>query len=136
MKANLMNKTIEMTKSEAKAAGRIDSTKYDELVKYQNAYPSFAIKVIATPKRKSQYSGLTYKYMEAYIQKCNRENKVAILNEFRTLSGFDNKNRSKYEKAKVANYREVKGWFLKQFPEIEEYKETQSKKIESILNAA
>lgn len=69
MKANLMNKTIEMTKSEAKAAGRIDSEMYKELKKYQKAYPTFTISVIETKKRKAQYKGLDYKFIENYIQK-------------------------------------------------------------------
>ena len=35
MKANLMNRTIEMSKSEAKAAGRIGTEKFNELREYQ-----------------------------------------------------------------------------------------------------
>ncbi len=136
MKANIINRTIEMTKAEAKAAGKITSDKFKELRKYQRVYPDFVISVMETPKRKSQYSGLNYKFMETYIQNCNKENKDEILRDFNTLRGFDNGNRSKCEKAKVASYLEVKAWFLKKFPEIEEFKETQSKRIAEILNVA
>ena len=136
MKANLMNGTIEMTKSEAKAAGRINSDKFKELKEYQNAYPSFTIAIIETPKKKSQYKGLDYKFMENYIKNCKRENKEEIMAKFNTLRGFENVDRADCEKAKVASYIEVKTWFLKTFPEIDEFKETQSKKIAEILNVA
>ena len=39
MKANLMERTIEMTKSEATKAGKIGSPKANELQSYRTAYP-------------------------------------------------------------------------------------------------
>jgi len=136
MKANLMNGTIEMTKVEAKAAGRLNSEKFKELKDYQNAYPTFTIAIIETPKKKSQYKGLDYKFMETYIKNCKREDKEEIMKNFNTLRGLDNADRADCEKAKVASYIEVKAWFLKTFPEIDEFKETQNKKIAEILNVA
>ena len=136
MKANLINKTIEMSKSEAKAAGRIGSEKFKELKKYQRAYPDYTICIIEAPKRKSEYSGLNYKFMEAYIKGCKKEDKDQIMEEFKTLRGVENKDRSEFEKVKVASYLEVKTWFLKKFPEIQQYKDNHSKKIEDILNVA
>lgn len=136
MKDNLMNKTIEMTKVEAKAAGRLNSEKFKELKEYQNAYPTFTITIIEAPKKKSQYKGLDYKFMETYIKNCKREDKEEIMDKFNTLRGLDNADRANCEKAKVASYIEVKTWFLKTFPEIDEFKETQSKKIAEILNVA
>ena len=103
MKANLMNGTIEMTKVEAKAAGRLDSEKFMELKKYQNAYPTFKIAIIATPKKKSQYKGLDYDFMENYIKKCKKENKNEIMDKFNTLRGLDNADRADCEKGKVAS---------------------------------
>lgn len=136
MKANLINKTIEMSKSEAKAAGRIGSEKFKELKKYQRAYPDYTICIIEAPKRKSEYSGLNYKFMETYIKGSDREDRDQIMDEFKTLRGVENKNRSEFEKVKVASYLEVKTWFLKKFPEIQQYKDNHSKKIENILNVA
>ena len=63
MNANLCAKVIEMTKNEAKAAGKIGSEKFKELREYQAAYPYFTIEIKAAPKRKASFSGLTYKYM-------------------------------------------------------------------------
>ena len=136
MKANLMNRTIEMTKNEAKAAGKITSDKFKELREYQEAYPTFTIAIVATPKRKSQYKGLNYKYMEKYINNCNRENKDEIMKEFNELRGLDNVNRDEFEKVKVTSYLKVQTWFLGKFPEIKEFKENQSKRIDEILNVA
>ena len=136
MKANLITKSIEMSKNEAKAAGRIGTEKFNELKEYQRAYPNYTICIIEAPKRKSEYSGLNYKFMETFIKNCNRDDKDEILEQFNTLRGADNKNRSKCEKGDVASYLEVKDWFLKKFTEIDKFKETQSKKIAEILNVA
>lgn len=136
MKANLITKTIEMSKNEAKAAGRIGTEKFNELREYQRAYPNYTICIIEAPKKKSQYSGLNYKFMETYIKNCNKSNKDEILEQFNTLRGVGNKNRSKCEKARVASYLEVKAWFLGIFSEIEEFKKEQSDKIAEILNVA
>lgn len=54
MKANLITKTIEMSKNEAKAAGRIGTEKFNELREYQRAYPNYTICIIEAPKKKSQ----------------------------------------------------------------------------------
>lgn len=136
MKANLTNRTIEMTKSEAKAAGKLNSDKFRELKEYQAAYPTFTNDIIDAPKKKSQYKGLDYKYMETYIKNCNRENKEEIMKNFNTLRGFDNANRADCEKAKVASYHDVKKWFLNTFSEIKQFKEDQNKKIKDILGVA
>lgn len=128
MKANLINRTIEMTKNEAKTAGRITSDTYKELRQYQEAYPNFTIAIVATPKRKSQYKGLDYNFMEKYIEKCNKEDKEIIMNDFNTLRGKD-------ENTESASYLDVRDWFLKKFPEIKAEKEEQRKKIETILKS-
>ena len=145
MNANIMNRTIEMTKNEANAAGKLDSDKFNELREYQTAYPTFTIRIVATPKRKSQFTGLDYDFMEKYITKCKKENKNEILEKFNTLRGKIKKDSnvedeendiSTLVKAEKASYLEVKAWFLKTFPEIENYKKDQLKKIEEILNVA
>jgi len=86
MNANLCAKVIEMTKNEAKAAGRIGSEKFKELRAYQEAYPNFTIEIKAPAKRKATFSGLTYKYMTNYIQSCKRADKDEIMDEFLKLT--------------------------------------------------
>ena len=136
MKANLKNRTIEMTKAEANAAGRIGSEEFEELKKYQNAYPDYRICILATHKRKSKYSGLDYKFMTNYIMNCERDDKDKILEKFNELRGVGNENRSKFERVEAVPYAKVKNWFLSVFPEIQEKKKEQRKKIEDILNVA
>jgi hypothetical protein len=147
-----------MTKNEAKAAGRIGSKKFDELKEHQIAYPKFTVRIVANPKRKSQFTGLDYDFMEKYIKQCDKENKDEILKEFNILRGKstndstakdkenDPSDTAKVEdkenkvsipvKAEKASYLEVKKWFLDKFPEIKKFKEDQQEKIKAILNAA
>jgi len=135
MNANIKNRTIEMTKNEAKAAGRLGSDKFNELREFQAVYPTFTIKIVASHQNSGQFKGLTYEYMKKFINKCEREDKNTILEKFNELTGANNKNKNvdDAEKAEVASYLEVKKWFLKIFPEVEKFKETQRKRLEAIL---
>lgn len=135
MNANLKNRTIEMTKNEAKAAGRINSEKFIELRDYQTAYPEFTISIVEKRSKKSQYCGLDYKYMEKYIKNCNRDDKEKLLNDFNALRGKGDVEHDESENIVKASYLEVREWFLEKFPEIKEYKDAQKKKIQSILAA-
>lgn len=132
MKANLITKTIEMTKSEAKAAGKIGTEKFNELKEYQRAYPNYTICIVEAPKRKTDMSGLDYKFMEYYIQKCNKENKKEILDQFNTYRAAQNKGKKKGERVAAASYFTVRDWFLATFPEIQQAKDAQKKRIENI----
>ena len=119
MKANLMERTIEMTKSEANKAGKIGSPKANELQSYRTAYPDFTIKV-KEEKKRSTYKGLDYDYMKKYIESHDDEEKT-IMTEFNTLRGIvDGIENEFVDKAK---FGEVKAWFLLKFPEIERYNE-------------
>ena len=82
MKANLIERTIEMTKSEATKAGKIGSPKANELQSYRTAYPDFTIKV-KEEKKRSTYKGLDYDYMKKYIESHDNEEKT-IMVEFNT----------------------------------------------------
>lgn len=127
MNANFINKTIEMTKTEAKTAGKIDSEKFVELQSYLSAYPTFEIKVVATPTRKGDFKGLDYAFMKQYISDCKRIDKKEILADFEALT-------TKKEGCDVASFGEVRKWFLETFPEIKNYRKNHRTKIEGILN--
>ena len=79
MNANLMTKKIEMTKNEAKAAGKIGTPEFEMLKNYMLAYPGYEIQIKAPAKRKVELRGLTYEYMRTYIQKCDKQNKADIM---------------------------------------------------------
>ena len=114
MKANLIEKTIEMNKSEAKAAGIIGSAMCKELKQYMEMYPTFAIKVKVPTKKKNSLK-LTYQYMEKYIRLCKRDNKDALLKTFYTMIG---KNEEGTNDEFRYGYFEVKAWFLETFAEV------------------
>jgi len=136
MNANLETKKIEMTKNEAKEAGKLNTDKFHELRQYMAMYPTFEIQIKAPSKRKVEFRGLTYEYMKSYIQKHDDENGT-IMAEFRELIAQDKKDKVEgAEHLEAAGYLDVKKWFLAKFPEIKDYKEQHAEKVQKILTAA
>ena len=137
MNANLICKRIEMTKNEAKAAGKLGTDEFKLLKKYRREYPGFEIYIKPTPRRKTEFKGLDYKYMRNYIQKCDREDKGKIMEKFNTLIAQDKKaGKEGYENIEAAGYLEVREWFLSTFPEIKQTRDNHKKKVQEILNKA
>lgn len=136
MNANLMTKKIEMSKKEAKAAGKIGTPEFEELKSYMAIYPGYEVQIKAPAKRKVEFRGLTYEYMKNYIKKHDDENST-IMAEFRELIAQDKKDKVEgAEHLEATGYLDVKKWFLAKFPEIKKYKEAHDKKVQEILNAA
>ena len=136
MNANLMTKKIEMSKKEAKAAGKIGTPEFEELKNYMAIYPGFEIQIKAPAKRKVEFRGLDYNYMRTYIQKHDDED-GKIMAEFRELIAQDKKDKVEgAEHLEAAGYLDVKKWFLAKFPEIQKCKEDHAEKVQKILAAA
>ena len=136
MNANLMTKKIEMSKKEAKAAGKIGTPEFEELKNYMAIYPGFEIQIKAPAKRKVEFRGLDYNYMRTYIQKHDDED-GKIMAEFRELIAQDKKDKVEgAEHLEAAGYFDVRDWFLARFPEIKQYKEAHAKRVQEILTAA
>lgn len=131
MNANLFLSRIEMSKAEAKAAGRLNSSEFKLLKEYRKEYPDFEIYIKPASRRKSEFKGLDYKYMKNYIQKCNHEDKDAIMEDFKFLT-TQHKN-EKGDIINAASYIDVKKWFLSTFPEIKQSREEHKKKVQTIL---
>lgn len=131
MNANLMTKKIEMTKTEAKAAGKPNTDEYNTLLELTNNFPGYQIEIVKTAAKKvDRFKGLDYNYMRDYIKSHNEE----LLKEFYTLRGLD-ENGKKVGMAAAASYGEIKMWFLEQFPEIEGMGEKVNKIIEETRKA-
>ena len=114
-----MTKKIEMSKTEAKAAGKINSEKFNELHTLRAMYPTFEIEIkVSAAKKKPDYKGLTYDYMKKYIAAHDDEQK-SIMAEFEMLRGTSEE--AKEALADSASYKEIKEWFLKKFPAIAEF---------------
>ena len=133
MNANLMTKKVELTKKEAKAAGKIGTAEFEELKNYLAMYPGFDVQIKASAKRKNEFRGLTYEYMKNYIKKHGDED-GKIMAEFRALIAQDKKDKVEgADRLKAAGYIDVKKWFLANFPEIKQYKEDHQKKGQPLL---
>ena len=138
MRANIENRTIEMTKVEAKAAGKITSEKFKELKAYKEAYPGFEVVIVAASRKKSAYSGMTYEYMEAYIEK-HDENKTIMIefNKLRAIVSDEEKEElgSMSGTLKAASYGAVREWFLNTFEEIKKFHDDHDTEVEKILKS-
>ena len=133
MNANLMTKKIEMTKSEAKEAGKLNSEKFHELRQYMAIYPGFEVQIKAPSKRKVELGGLDYKYMREYIQKHDDE-QHSKMEKFKTLIAQDKKDKVEgAEHLEAAGYLDVRAWFLTAFPEIKQTREDHKAKVQAIL---
>lgn len=124
MNVNYNTMTIEMTTAEAKAAGKVGSVDYKNLVQTRSDFPNFQIVIKKAVTKRDTYKGLTYNYMAHYIKSHNKE----LLVEYELLRGYE--NGKKVEFAEAASYGEVKAWFLLKFPEIEEF----NKRIADLRN--
>lgn len=131
MNANLFSRKIEMTKTEAKAAGKPNTTEYNILLELMKNFPGFQIEIVKSAAKKvDRFKGLDTNYMENYI----KSHKPELLETFYELRGLDADGK-RVELAAAATYGEIKMWFLTQFPEIEKLGENVNKIIEEARKA-
>ena len=122
MKINMYEHTIVLTKKEMTAASRYGSDAYKELQNARRDYPGYEV-VIVTRTVKTQretYKGLTYAYMERYIQAHDDEQKT-IWMEYKIYRGepLDPKD----EIPVPYTYREMREWFLSKYEAIAKFYE-------------
>ena len=130
MNANLLTKKIEMTKTEAKAAGKPNTAEYNTLLELMKNFPGYQIEIVKSAKKVDRFKGLDYDYMEDYI----KSHKSELLETFYELRGLD-KDGKKVGMAATATYGEIKMWFLNQFPDIEKMAEKVNKIIDETRKA-
>ena len=136
MNANLMTKKVELTKKEAKEAGKRNSEAFKELRQLMEMYPGYEIQIKTTTKRKVELKGLDYDFMRDYIQKSGRQDKADVMKKFNTLIAQDKKDGKKGSEHMVTtNYLKVRKWFLETFPEIQKNLKDNKAEIQAILNA-
>ena len=128
---NEKKNSIELTKKESAAAAKFGTPEYKQLQEARRDYPGFKVVTITrkSTTKKESCKGLTYAYMETYIQKHDDENKT-IMAEYKMLRGLTEE--AEEALAVSFTYLEMKDWFLKKFPAIAEF----HKKRESLLAAA
>lgn len=130
MTINFHSNSIEMTKKFAKAASRFGSDEYKQLQEARKDYPTFKIVTVSrnTTGKRETYKGLTYEYMEMYIQKHDDEEK-SIMAEYLMLRGKTEE--AKEALAESCTYLEMRAWFLAKFPAIANFHETRIKLLAS-----
>lgn len=116
MYANIVNNTIEMTKSEAKAAGKLNSKAFTELKELRAVYPNARIVIKTASKVKDNLKGLNVPFMVKYIN-THDDDKGTIMGCFNALRGC-NEDGSKDNTAEPLTYGELKKWFIEQYPEV------------------
>ena len=133
MTINYITMTIEMTKAESKAAGKVGTEAFKEMLSLMQQFPNYKIQVIAraATKKSCDYKGLTYAYMEKYI-KAHDNDKHTIMAEYEDLRGESDV--AKDVLADSFTYQEIKNWFLGKFPEIREFHEMRSKMLTVAAN--
>ena len=119
--------TIEMTKKFEKAASRFGSDEYKVLQEARKDYPTYKVVVkTSTTKSKESFKGLTYDYMEKYIDTHDKEGTTKA--EFEMLRGTSVE--AKEALAEACSYQEIKAWFFNKFPEIKTFHEKRTKMLE------
>ena len=122
MTINYTSMTIEMTKAESKAAGKVGTEAFKEMLSLMQQFPNYKIQVVtrAAAKKSCDYKGLTYDYMEKYIQSHDDEDN-SIMEQYQMLRG--NTDAAKDALADSCSYQGIRKWFLEKFPEIAQFHE-------------
>ena len=87
MKINHKNCTIELTKTEMKAAETFGSQMYKDLREARQDNPNYRVKVVTPSKKVDRHKGLSADAMKKFIQKHDDKNQT-ILKEFYQLRGL------------------------------------------------
>ena len=113
---NTKNFAIEMTKAFEKASSVIGSEEYTLLQQARRDYPSYKVVTVARKEKTSGTSGLTFEFMELYIEQHDDEEQ-SIMAEFKALRATDDE--SKALGMKGESYLMIRAWFLNTYPEVE-----------------
>ncbi len=129
MTINEKKNAIEMTKKEAAAAAKYGTREYKALQEARKDYPGFKVVTITrkSTTKKESCKGLTYEYMEKYIEKHDDEKK-SIMAEYEMLRGLTEE--AEEALAESISYQEMKEWFLKKFPAINEFHKARAAALE------
>ena len=112
--------TIEMTKAVANKARKFNSAEYKALQMVRKDYPNYEVVVRTTSKKsaKNSFKGLTYNYMEKYIEAHDDEDK-SIMREYLDMRALSED--AIEAMADALSYGEIKAWFLDKYPQIKEF---------------
>ena len=109
------DRLIVMDRTFAMNALNTRSDEYEHLQKVRKHYPKYSVvqRHIRKNENKKTYKGLTYAYMERYIE--GHANAEAIMAEYKELRLISECH------CKARRYPKIKKWFLKKYPEVENF---------------
>lgn len=120
------SKTIIMPKSIAKNASTYGKDEYHALLALQSSFPNYELKVREikrTPSRKKRMKGLTFEYMERFIERNGSDDQKEAFEALRNPVHDDGLVSTRQ------SYGAVRKWFVTEFPQVLDYQ----KKIKQIL---
>ena len=125
MTINYSSRTIQMTKKFAKAAKKFGSDEYKNLQEARRDNPTFKVVIVArkAAEKKDIYKGLTYSYMEKYINA--HDDAEEKMKEYKNLRGLSDE--AKEALAEPCSYNEIRAWFLNAYPAIAKFHEDRAK---------
>ena len=111
--------SLVLTKSFAAKAAIFGTDEYKMLQEARRDYPGYKVTVGKTKNKeqKNAFAGLDYDYMEKYIAAHDKDG--SIMAEYQMLRGESEE--AKAINARSASFLEIRSWFLKTFPAIEEF---------------
>ena len=114
LKVNHADRTIVMDRTFAKYSENTMSREYAHLQEVRQHYPEYTVvrRHIKKAPAKECYRGLTYTYMEHYIQANGTPEDIKTYNEMRIIAECH---------SKPFRYPTIKAWFLERFPEVREF---------------
>ena len=133
MKINHMNCTIELTKTEMKAAEKFGSEMYLNLREARQDNPNYRVKVVAPSKKVDRHKGLTADAMKKFIVQHDEDG--SILKQFYQLRGLTPEGKEDVFGCAVS-YGELKQWFFMQYPECKEMHDSVNKIMEKVRKHA
>ena len=114
LKLNHAERTIVMDKTFAKFDANTMSAEYAHLQQVRQDYPTYTVvqRHIRKNTKQEHYHGLTYRYMEDYIDSHGTVEDRHTYDEMRLISECH---------SKAHRYPVIKNWFLERFPEIKTF---------------
>jgi len=111
MRINYEERTIVMTKKEAKDASVYGSEMYKALKDIRKDFPEYTVVVKASSKKakKNGLKGLNYDFMEQYIARHGNDDDMK---EFKSMTVKNG------DKVSPKSYGAVKAWFLDKYEEV------------------
>lgn len=118
LRVNSNARVLVMDRTFAKYAANVRNEEYGILQRARQDYPTYAVvtRRIKRNLNRETYAGLTYQYMENYILTHEDVDTVdKVMAEYRELRLISECH------CKARRYPAIKSWFLKKYPEIEEF---------------